>query len=67
MNSVSQGMYYANEVMDERRGNPGKPTWFILEKDHTQWTPLCALTHPFLSLTYKGKDHLNSPTICIYS
>lgn len=46
MSSVSQGMYYANEVMDERRGNSGKPTWFILERDHTQWTLLCAFPHP---------------------
>lgn len=35
--AASQGLYYANEVMDERRGNSEKPTWFILERDNITW------------------------------
>lgn len=75
MSTASQEIYYANEVMNERRGNSEKPTWFIVERDNIKGkpslrdifeAPCMPFLIPFLSLNYKGKHHLNSLTI-LYS
>lgn len=72
MSSASQGIHYANEVMDKGRENSEKPIWFILERDHMKWipslrgifeAPCIPFPIPFPSPTHKGKRHLNTLTI----